>query len=181
MDVHQTEIQDCLLLETTVHRDPRGYLTESWNERTFRSAGLDHAFVQDNHTRSGRGVLRGLHYQVRRPQGKLVRATSGAVFDVVVDLRADSTTSGRWFGIRLSEDDHRQLWIPPGCAHGFLVLGESAELQYKCTDFYDPSDERVIRWNDPELGIEWPIPPGSEPVLSERDRTAPLMRDGERP
>lgn len=142
---------------------------ESWNAATFRDAGFDLHFVQDNHSRSARGILRGLHYQTRHTQGKLVRVTAGAVFDVAVDLRRDSPTLGQWFGAELSAENHRMLWVPPGFAHGFYVLSESADFQYKCTDYYDPDSEITLAWNDPQVGIDWPIPPGEGPQLSGKD------------
>lgn len=152
---------------------------ETWNARTFAGLGLDLAFVQDNHSRSGRGTLRGIHYQVVNPQGKLVRVTRGSVFDVAVDLRRSSPTFGRWVGVELSEANHRMLWVPPGFGHGFCVTSETADFLYKCTDFYYPDHDRGVRWNDPELAIRWPIPEGRSPDLSPKDRDAPLLRDAQ--
>ena len=152
---------------------------ESFNQRAFNAAtGTDHRFVQDNHSRSGRGVLRGLHYQIRQPQGKLVRVTSGAVFDVAVDLRTSSPTFGQWVGAELSADNHRQLWVPPGFAHGFLVLSNSADFLYKTTDYYAPEHERSLAWNDPDLAIAWPEV-GAAPTLSAKDAVAPSLARAE--
>jgi dTDP-4-dehydrorhamnose 3,5-epimerase len=164
------EIPDVSLLEPVTFRDERGFLLEAWNARTFRNAvKLDIQFVQDNYSQSTRGVLRGLHYQIKQPQGKLVRAVRGRIFDVAVDLRKSSPTFGRWVGRELSEDNHRQLWIPPGFAHGFLVLSEIADVLYKTTDYYAPEYERTVIWNDPKLAIDWPL--DGEPVLSAKDRS----------
>ena len=162
MKVTATSIADVLILEPKVFGDSRGFFFESFNQCDFNAAtGTNCNFVQDNHSRSQKSVLRGLHYQFGRPQGKLVRVTHGSVFDVAVDIRPSSPTFGRWFGMELNEHDNRQLWVPPGLAHGFLVLSESADFLYKTTDYYAPELERCIVWNDPELGIEWPleIPP----------------------
>ena len=168
MNVIPTDIPDVLLLEPRVFGDSRGFFFESFNQRSFEAAtGGETRFVQDNHSRSGRGVLRGLHYQVEHPQGKLVRVVAGVVFDVAVDIRSGSPTFGRWVGAELSADNKRQLWIPPGLAHGFLVLSETAEFLYKTTDFYAPAHERCIIWNDPVLGIRWPLT--EPPILSDRD------------
>ena len=142
---------------------------ESWNARDFSAIGLDCDFVQDNHSRSTRNVLRGLHYQVNTPQGKLVRVTRGSVFDAVVDLRRSSPSFGDWFGVELSEENKRMLWVPPGFAHGFLVLSEFADFQYKCTEYYSADDDRTVRWNDARIGIEWPLASGLSPTLSEKD------------
>jgi len=169
MNIIATEIPDVLIIEPVVYGDPRGFFYESYNARQFaRTTGLDVNFVQDNHSRSARGVLRGLHYQIRQPQGKLVRVTAGEVWDVVVDLRRRSPTFGRWTGLTLSADNCRQLWVPPGFAHGFLVLSEAAEFLYKATDYYAPEHERCIAWNDPALGIRWPLE--HAPTLSAKDR-----------
>lgn len=164
-----TAIPDVLILEPRVFGDARGFFLESFNARAFREAtGLDEQFVQDNHSRSARGVLRGLHYQIRQPQGKLVRVVRGAVFDVAVDLRRRSPSFGRWVGVELSEDNHRQLWIPPGFAHGFVVLSELADFLYKTTDYYAPEHERCLAWNDPTVGVAWPL--ADAPQLSAKDR-----------
>ena len=168
MQVTPTAVPDVLLIEPKVFGDARGFFFESFNRRAFAQAsGLDLAFVQDNHSRSSRGVLRGLHYQIEQAQGKLVRVVRGAVFDVAVDLRRSSPHFGRWVGFELSEDNHRQIWIPPGFAHGFLVLSEMAEFLYKTTDYYAPAHERCIRWNDEQIDIKWPLE--GMPNLSERD------------
>ncbi len=173
MKVIPTTIEGVLLVEPKVFGDARGFFLESFNEAAFAAAtGQRVAFVQDNHSRSARGVLRGLHWQEPpRAQAKLVRVTSGAVFDVAVDLRRESATFGRWFGSELSGDNHRQLWIPAGLAHGFLVLSESADFLYKTTDYYAPQSERAIRWDDPELAIDWPDL-GTAPLVSAKDATA---------
>lgn len=175
-----TPIPGLLLLEPTVHGDPRGFFMETWRESFFTEHGIPHHFVQDNHSRSVRGALRGLHYQLEYPQGKLVRVVRGEVFDVAVDLRHQSATFGHWFGAPLSEDNHRQLWIPPGFAHGFYVLSESADLCYKCTEYYHPEDDHSLCWNDPVIGIEWPLQ-GAGPILSERDRKAPRLTEAPLP
>lgn len=169
MNVTRTEIPEVLVLEPCIHRDARGSFFESYNRAALAAAtGIDAEFVQDNQSRSGRGVLRGLHYQIRRPQGKLVRVVSGAIFDVAVDLRRGSPTFARWVGVELSGENCRQLWVPEGFAHGFLVLGDSAEVLYKTTDYYAPAHERCLVWNDPEIGIAWPrVEHG--PVLSAKD------------
>jgi dTDP-4-dehydrorhamnose 3,5-epimerase len=161
-------IPDVLIIEPKVFGDARGFFFESFNRREFgRATGLDVEFVQDNHSRSERGVLRGLHYQIRQPQGKLVRVVRGAVFDVAVDVRRSSPTFGRWVGVELTEDNHRQLWVPPGFAHGFVVTSETADFLYKTTDYYAPEHERCIAWNDPSIGVSWPV--DGEPKLSPKD------------
>jgi dTDP-4-dehydrorhamnose 3,5-epimerase len=178
MNVIRTEIPDVLILEPKVFGDARGFFFESWNEKAFREAtGVTASFVQDNHSRSERGVLRGLHYQVKQAQGKLVRVVRGAVFDVVVDLRRSSPTFGKWVGAELSEDNHREFWVPPGFAHGFLVLSESADFLYKTTDYYAPEHERCIAWDDPAIGIEWPL--SGAPRLSAKDQQGRRLRDAE--
>ncbi|MGA8696377.1 MAG: dTDP-4-dehydrorhamnose 3,5-epimerase [Xanthobacteraceae bacterium] len=169
MKAISTEIPDVLLLEPPVFPDERGFFLEAWNARAFRSqVKLDVQFVQDNHSRSTRGVLRGLHYQIKQLQGKLVRVVRGRVFDVVVDLRKSSPTFGRWLGYELNEDNHRQLWVPQGLAHGFLVLSDIADVLYKTTDYYAPEYERCLIWNDPKIAIDWPL--DHEPVLSAKDK-----------
>ncbi|MEJ2630550.1 MAG: dTDP-4-dehydrorhamnose 3,5-epimerase [Acidihalobacter sp.] len=174
-----TAIPDVVVVEPDVFGDARGFFLETWHEAKFREGGLDAEFVQDNHSRSRQGILRGLHYQIERPQGKLVRVITGRVFDVAVDLRRSSPTFGRWVGEELSEDNHRMLWVPPGFAHGFYVLSESADFVYKCTEFYAPEHERCIRWDDPELGIGWPIPTHAAPLVSEKDARGAAFRDAE--
>lgn len=178
MKVTPTRIPDVLVIEPKVFGDSRGFFYESFNQAAFQAAtGLDVTFVQDNHSRSARGVLRGLHYQLQQPQGKLVRVVRGAVFDVAVDIRRGSPTFGQWAGAELSEDNQRQMWVPPGLAHGFLVLSESADFLYKTTDYYAPQHERAIAWNDPDVGIEWPLV--DPPLLSGKDQQAKPLRDAE--
>jgi dTDP-4-dehydrorhamnose 3,5-epimerase len=178
MNVVQTGIADLLILEPKVFGDARGFFLESFNAAAFQKAtGLDVTFVQDNHSRSARNVLRGLHYQIRQPQGKLVRVVRGAVFDVTVDIRKSSCTFGKWFGIELSETNHRQLWVPPGFAHGFLVLSDSADFLYKTTDYYAPAHERCITWNDPAIGIQWPLQ--GTPQLSVKDQAGIALNQAE--
>lgn len=169
MEIERLTIPDVVLLRPKVFGDQRGFFLESWNRKVFADAGLGLDFVQDNHSRSVRHTLRGLHYQMQHTQGKLVRVVSGAVFDVAVDLRRSSATFGRWAGAELSEFNNRMLWVPPGFAHGFLVLSESADFQYKCTDYYAPAHERTLLWNDPDVGIDWPIPAGVTPLLASKD------------
>ncbi|WP_299024436.1 dTDP-4-dehydrorhamnose 3,5-epimerase [uncultured Thermanaerothrix sp.] len=164
-----TSIPDVILIEPQVFSDSRGFFMEVFQARKFAEAGLPVHFVQDNHSGSHRGILRGLHYQIQNPQGKLVRAIFGAIFDVAVDLRRSSPTFGRWVGVILSAENHLQLWIPPGFAHGFYVLSEWAEVHYKTTDFYNPRGERTLRWDDPQIGIEWPLVNHQPPLLSEKD------------
>jgi dTDP-4-dehydrorhamnose 3,5-epimerase len=178
MQLVPTSVPDVIIVEPRVFGDARGFFMESWNRQAFARAGLDVDFVQDNHSRSRRGVLRGLHYQIVAPQGKLVRVTAGAVYDVAVDLRRSSPTFGRAVGLELSEANRRMLWIPPGFAHGFLVLSESADFLYKTTDYYRPEHERALKWNDPALGIDWPLE-GIEPVVSAKDAAGIPLRDAE--
>lgn len=174
MKVTPTLIPDVLLIEPVVHGDERGFFLESFNQRDFeRATGIHAHFVQDNHSRSSKGVLRGLHYQVRQPQGKLVRVVQGSVFDVAVDLRRSSATFMKWVGVELTGDNHRQLWIPPGFAHGFMVLTDFADFLYKTTDYYLPKHERCLRWDDPSLAITWPT--GLFPLLSQRDGNGDLL------
>lgn len=169
MKVTPTSLADVLVIEPKVFGDARGFFFESFNQRAFNNAtGLDVGFVQDNHSRSAKGVLRGMHYQARQPQGKLVRVVRGAVFDVAVDIRKSSPTFGQWTGVELSEENHRQMWIPAGLAHGFLVLSETADFLYKTTEYYAPEHERCIVWNDAAVGIRWPDV-GSAPQLSAKD------------
>jgi dTDP-4-dehydrorhamnose 3,5-epimerase len=163
-----TEIPGVLVIEPKVFGDARGFFMETWNARTFDALGIRERFVQDNHSRSARNVLRGLHYQLRQPQGKLVRVSSGEIWDVAVDMRRSSPTFGRWTGMKLNANAPRMLWIPAGFAHGFVVLSDHAEVQYKTTDFYAPDDERTLLWSDPAMAIAWPH--AGEPLLSEKDR-----------
>ena len=179
MRVTPTEIAEVLILEPTVFTDERGFFLESYNRRTLREAtGIDPDFVQDNHSRSARNVLRGLHYQIRRPQGKLVRVTSGEIWDVAVDLRASSATFGRWVAFVLDARSPRSVWIPAGFAHGFLVLSEVADVQYKTTDYYAREHERTLLWNDPALAIPWPL--NGAPVMAEKDRHGAPLAAAER-
>jgi len=175
--VEALSIPEVLLITPRVFGDARGFFLESWNRRSFAAAGLDLDFVQDNHSRSQRGVLRGLHYQIRQAQGKLVRVVAGEVFDVAVDLRRSSPHFGRWVGAILSADNARMLWIPPGFAHGFLVLSEQADFLYKATDYYLPEAERCLRWDDPSVGVDWPLPPGSQPILAAKDAAGRLLAE----
>jgi len=178
MKIVPTSLPDVLVIEPQVFGDARGFFFESFNRRAFREAtGVDLDFVQDNHSRSARGVLRGLHYQIRQPQGKLVRCVAGEVFDVAVDLRRSSPRFGKWAGVTLSAENKRMAWIPPGFGHGFLVLTEHAEFLYKTTDYYAPEHERTIAWNDPDIGIAWPL--DGEPVLSGKDQAGAHLHDAE--
>ena len=176
MKIIETSIPDVLLLEPTVFGDARGYFMETFRESWFHEQGIYLNFVQDNQSRSVQGTLRGLHYQLKQPQGKLVRVVSGEVFDVAVDMREGSATFGRWAGDILSAQNKRQLWVPPGFAHGFYVVSKSAELYYKCTDYYCPEHEHCLLWNDPAVGIEWPLLNGS-PLLSEKDGAGLLLAE----
>lgn len=178
LHVTATAIPDLLVLEPQVFGDARGFFFESFNQQEFyRATGLNLNFVQDNHSRSAKGVLRGLHYQVQQPQGKLVRVVRGAVFDVAVDIRKNSNTFGQWVGMELSEDNHKQMWIPPGFAHGFVVLSDSADFLYKTTEYYAPQHERCIAWNDPAIGITWPS--GLQPTLSAKDQVGESLAEAE--
>ena len=172
-------IPDVVLVEPRVFGDERGYFMEVWHAAKFAEAGLDLHFVQDNQSRSRRGTLRGLHYQIEHAQGKLVRAISGTIFDVAVDLRRRSASFGKWVGATLSGENKSQLYVPPGFAHGFLVTSEVAEVEYKCTDFYAPEHERSIAWNDPDIGIEWPLSPGVTPMLSGKDLAGKPLNQAE--
>lgn len=179
MKVTPTAIPDVLVIEPKVFGDARGFFFESFNQKAFDEAVGRHVeFVQDNHSRSARGVLRGLHYQIQQPQGKLVRVVSGKVFDVAVDIRRSSSSFGQWVGVELNEEDHKQLWVPVGFAHGFLVLSETADFLYKTTDFYAPAYERAIRWDDPAVGIQWPDA-GVSPQLSTKDLAATTLETAE--
>lgn len=178
MKVVRTANPDVLLLEPKVFGDDRGFFLESYNKRAFREAtGMDVEFVQDNHSRSRRGVLRGLHYQIRQAQGKLIRVLAGRIFDVAVDLRRSSGNFGKWVGVELDAQSMRTLWIPPGFAHGFTVLSESTDMLYKATDFYAPEHERTLRWNDASVGIAWPL--SGEPTLSDKDRRGTPLAEAE--
>ena len=164
-----SKIPDVVIIEPKVFGDQRGFFMETWSTRDFSEAGLDLNFVQDNHSGSTQGILRGLHYQIQNPQGKLVRVVRGEVYDVAVDMRRSSPTYGEWVGVTLSEQNRRMLWVPPGFAHGFYVTSAEAEFVYKCTDLYAPEHERSLLWNDPDLGIDWPIAVDAPPTLSEKD------------
>jgi dTDP-4-dehydrorhamnose 3,5-epimerase len=177
MKVQSTQIPEVLIVEPTVFGDDRGFFLESFNEREMCNIGIDAHFVQDNHSRSQRNVLRGLHYQISQPQGKLVRVVSGKVYDVAVDVRRDSQAFGKWVGVELSAENKRMLWMPPGLAHGFVVLSDSADFLYKATDYYAQEFERTILWNDPDLAIEWPL--AGQPILSSKDAAAKTFREAE--
>ena len=179
MKISETRIPDVKLIEPKVFGDERGFFMETWNEKTFREAGIDATFVQDNHSRSVKNTLRGLHYQIKQPQGKLVRVTRGEVFDVAVDLRTSSPTFGQWVGEYLSEANNRMLWVPPGFAHGFLVTSQTADFQYKCTDFYAPEFERTIRWDDPALNISWGVNSVASLLLSAKDQEGKALEQAQ--
>lgn len=176
MNIIKTKIPDVLLIEPKVFGDERGFFLESFHAERYTEAGIPGPFVQDNHSHSARGVLRGLHFQKHYPQGKLVYVTQGSVFDVAVDIRRDSPTFKQWVGVTLTADRHQQFYVPAGFAHGFCVLSEMADFHYKCTDYYHPEDEGSLRWNDPDIGIVWPI---SQPTLSNKDANAPYLKNWE--
>ena len=177
MNVVKAKIPDLLILEPRVFGDDRGFFLESYNQRTLRDIGIDRNFVQDNQSRSSHGVLRGLHYQLQQPQGKLIRVIAGAVWDVAVDIRRHSPTFGQWVGVELSAENKRMFWMPEGFAHGFIVLSESADVLYKASDFYAPAHERSLLWNDPALNITWPL--DGDPILSTKDKAGSLLKDAE--
>ena len=175
MNIIQSRLADCVIIEPKVFGDERGFFLETFQAARYAEvAGISLPFVQDNHSRSSKGVLRGLHFQKTKPQGKLVRVVRGEVYDVAVDIRASSATYGQWEAIILSEENKKQFWVPPGFAHGFVVMSDTADFEYKCTDYYDPSDEGSLLWNDPDLGIPWPV---ASPTLSEKDAQAPVLAD----
>lgn len=174
----ETDLPGVLILEPMVYGDTRGFFQETWNEKVFQDIGINADFVQDNHSRSSKGILRGLHYQIQSPQGKLVRVSRGRVFDVAVDIRRSSPHFGRWTGTELSDDNRRMMWIPPGFAHGFVALEDDTDFLYKCTRFYEPQWDRSIAWNDPDIGIDWPLE-GLEPQLSAKDVSAVGFKDSE--
>ncbi len=179
MNIIQTEIPEVLIIEPKVFADPRGFFLESFNRRTFaEKTGLDCDFVQDNHSRSSKNILRGLHYQIQQPQGKLVRVVVGEIFDVAIDIRKNSPTFGKWVGYYLSAENHRQLWIPPGFAHGFLAVSEVAEVLYKTTEYYAPQHDRCILWSDPDIGINWPLN-SQTPILSAKDQAGIPFKNAE--
>ena len=174
MNVTETKLPGVLIIEPKVFGDSRGFFKETFQVQRYREVGIEYDFVQDNHSRSQKGVLRGLHFQITKPQGKLVSCSQGAVYDVAVDVNPLSATFGQYVGIELTEDNHRQFWVPPGYAHGFCVLTDTADFQYKCTDYYDSSDEGGLIWNDPDVAINWPI---GQPLLSEKDAKLPLLKE----
>lgn len=179
MKFEPTCLPGIIKIVPTVHEDARGFFMETWEARKFAESGIDSSFVQENYSLSIQGTLRGLHYQVGKPQGRLVRVVVGSVFDVSVDLRRSSPNFGRWVGVILSAENRHQLWVPPGFAHGFLALSETAGFQYNCTEYYAPECDRSIRWDDPDIGVEWPLPTEQQPVLSEKDVAAPFLKDAE--
>lgn len=179
MKFEETSLPGVIKITPTIFADDRGYFMETWQSRKFAEHAIDAKFVQDNVSQSARGTLRGLHYQIEQAQGKLVRVVQGEAFDVAVDLRRSSPQYGQWVGAVLSAENKLQLWLPPGFAHGFLVLSETAEFEYKCTDYYAPDCERSIHWNDPNIGIDWPLAAGEQPMLSEKDAAAPFLQDAE--
>ena len=179
MIAEPTSLPGVMIVRAPVYSDSRGFFTEVFHEKQFAALGLPVSFVQDNHSHSARHILRGLHYQIKEPQGKLVRVVTGTVYDVAVDIRRGSRTFGKWVGVVLSAENHHMLWVPPGFAHGYLVLSDYADFLYKVTDFWAPTHERAIRWDDPEIGVAWPLPDGEQPVLSGKDAAAPGFRDAE--
>lgn len=179
MQVTPTRIPDVKIVEPNVFGDDRGHFMEVWQRRRYVEAGIDLEFVQDNRSRSSQGILRGLHYQIEQPQGKLVSVVRGEVYDVAVDLRRSSPTFGQWVGLSLSDANHLMLWIPPGFAHGFYVVSETADFEYKCTDFYAPEYERTVLWNDQDLNIDWPLVAGESPIVSGKDAAGDPFRDAE--
>src|SRR5271170_4272139 len=174
MEFIPTRLPGVVLIKPPVFRDDRGYFAETWHEKKFAAAGIQAHFVQDNHSHSIRHTLRGLHYQIQQPQGKLVRVVQGAAFDVAVDMRQSSPTFGQWVGFELSAENQQMLWVPDGFAHGYLALSERVDFLYKCTDFYAPAHERAVRWNDPQVAVRWPLPADTAPLLSPKDAIAPL-------
>jgi dTDP-4-dehydrorhamnose 3,5-epimerase len=179
MEFVPTRLPEVVLIKPRVFGDERGYFLETWQQAKFSAAGIAAHFVQDNHSHSVRHTLRGLHYQIRQPQGKLVRVTLGAVFDVAVDLRRSSPRFGQWVGVELSADNHHMLWVPAGFAHGYLTLSERVDFLYKCTDYYAPAHERAVHWQDPDLGVAWPLPSGTAPLLNAKDAGAPAFRSAQ--
>lgn len=179
MEFVPTRLPEVILVKPHLYTDERGYFLESWQELRFAEAGIGTHFVQDNHSHSRQFVLRGLHYQVRNTQGKLVRVAHGSVYDVVVDMRRSSPQYGKWVGVELSADNCLALWVPPGFAHGYLTLSACADFLYKCTDYYAPQHERAVRWNDPHIGVDWPLPDGVTPLLSPKDAVASSLADAE--
>jgi dTDP-4-dehydrorhamnose 3,5-epimerase len=179
MQFEPTRLPEVVLIKPRLYGDARGFFFESWHQQRFTDAGIEARFVQDNHSHSTLHTLRGLHFQIRQPQGKLVQVTRGEVFDVAVDLRRSSPRFGQWVGVRLSDANHHMLWVPPGFAHGYLALSDEIDFLYKCTDFYAPEHERAVRWDDGEIGVQWPLPGEVAPILSAKDAAAPLLKDSE--
>jgi len=179
MEFTATRIPDVIVIDPVVFEDARGFFMETWQARKFAAAGIDAVFVQDSHSRSTQGTVRGLHYQIEQAQGKLIRVIQGAAFDVLVDLRQTSPTYGQWVGEELSAGNRKIIWVPPGFAHGFQALSESAEIEYRCTDYYAPEHERTIRWDDPDIGIDWPLKAGQESMMSDKDLAGVAFADAE--
>jgi len=179
VEFEPTRLPEVILIRPRLFGDPRGFFFEAWHEERFRRAGITGRFVQDNHSHSAQATLRGLHFQIRQAQGKLVRVARGAVFDVVVDVRRSSSRFGQWIGRELNDTHHEMLWVPPGFAHGYLALSATVDFLYKCTDYYAPRHERAVRWDDPDIGIQWPMSAGSHPLLSAKDAAAPSLKDAE--
>jgi len=179
MEFEPTRLPEVILIKPRVFGDARGFFLETSHDKKFAEAGITARFVQDNHSHSGKNTLRGLHFQIEQPQGKLVRVTRGDVYDVAVDMRRSSPRFGQWVGVVLSDTNHHMLWVPPGFAHGYFALSEKVDFIYKCTDYYSPQHERAVRWDDPKVGVEWPLTPGVAPILSSKDAVAPLLKDAE--
>ena len=179
MEFAATRIPDVIVIDPVVFEDPRGFFMETWQARKFSKAGIDANFVQDSQSRSAHGTVRGLHYQIERPQGKLIRVIQGEAFDVLVDLRKSSATFGQWVGEVLSAGNRKIIWVPPGFAHGFQVLSDTADFEYRCTDYYAPEHERTLRWDDPDIGIDWPLQDGQEPLMSDKDLAGVALKDAE--
>ena len=179
MEFVPTRLPDVILIRPKAFEDPRGFFMDTWHRKRFEQEGIDANFVQDSHSGSVAGTVRGLHYQIKQAQGKLIRVVKGEAFDVAVDIRKSSQDFGQWAGERLSSENRKMIWIPPGFAHGFLVLSKTAEFEYKCTDYYAPEHERSLLWDDPDIGIDWPLLDGEEPILSDKDRTGLPLKDAE--
>ncbi len=179
MEFRATQIPDVIVIDPVVFEDRRGFFMETWQARKYSDAGIDAVFVQDSQSRSARGTIRGLHYQIEQAQGKLIRVIQGEAFDVLVDLRKSSATFGQWVGEVLSAGNRKIIWVPPGFAHGFQVLSDSAEFEYRCTDYYAPEHERTLRWDDPDIGIDWPLQGGQEPLMSAKDLAGVALKDAE--
>ncbi len=179
MQVLPTRLPDVILIRPKVFEDPRGFFTDTWHRKLFEQEGIDAIFVQDSHSGSVAGTVRGLHYQIKQAQGKLIRVVKGEAFDVAVDMRRSSPDFGQWAGELLSAENRKMIWIPPGFAHGFLVLSKSAEFEYKCTDYYAPEHERTLQWNDPDIGIDWPLLDGEQPILSAKDRSGLPLKESQ--